>query len=78
VEIQKAKYSWQEIWSQSEAWRLKERPSRDCPPGDPSHIQAPNPDTIADAKKCLIQLSPESLCQSLTSTEVDARSQPLD
>ena len=23
-------------------------------PGDPSHIQTPNPDFIADAKKCLL------------------------
>jgi hypothetical protein len=27
---------------------MKERPSRDCPPGDPFHIQSPNPDTIVD------------------------------
>ena len=25
-----------------------------CPPRDPSHIQTPNPDSIADAKKCLL------------------------
>ena len=25
-----------------------------APPGDPSHMQTPNPDTIADAKKCLL------------------------
>ena len=25
-----------------------------APPGDPSHTQTPNPDTIADAKKCLL------------------------
>ena len=24
------------------------------PTGDPSHIQTPNPDTIVDAKKCLL------------------------
>jgi hypothetical protein len=35
--------------------RPKERLSSDCPPrsGDPSHMQTPNPDAIADAKKCL-------------------------
>ena len=43
-------------------------------------MQTPNPDTIAGAKdvladKSLIQLSPERLCQSLTNTDVDARSQ---
>jgi hypothetical protein len=31
--------------------RLKERPSRDCQPRDPSHLHTPNLDTIADAKK---------------------------
>ena len=25
-----------------------------APPGDPSHMQPPTPDTIADAKKCLL------------------------
>jgi hypothetical protein len=25
-----------------------------APPGDPSHIQSPNPDTIVDANKCLL------------------------
>ena len=25
-----------------------------APPGDPSHMQPPNPDTIADVKKCLL------------------------
>jgi hypothetical protein len=25
-----------------------------APPGDPSHIQSPNPDTIVDAKKCML------------------------
>jgi hypothetical protein len=25
-----------------------------APPGDPSHIQPPNPDTIVDARKCLL------------------------
>ncbi|KRY94190.1 hypothetical protein T11_4960 [Trichinella zimbabwensis] len=25
-----------------------------APPGDPSHIQTPNQDTIVDAKKCLL------------------------
>ena len=32
--------------------RLKERPNKIAPPGYPSHIQSPDPDTIADAKKC--------------------------
>jgi len=25
-----------------------------APPGDPSHIQTPNPDNILDAKKCFL------------------------
>jgi hypothetical protein len=26
-----------------------------APPGNPSYIQSPNPDTIVDAKKCLLK-----------------------
>jgi hypothetical protein len=33
-------------------WR-KNHPET-APAGEPSHIQTPNPDTIADAKKCLL------------------------
>jgi hypothetical protein len=33
---------------------LKERPSRATLPRDPSYLKIPNPDTIADAKKCLL------------------------
>jgi hypothetical protein len=29
-------------------------PSRDCPPGDLSHIQSPNLDDIVDSRKCLL------------------------
>jgi hypothetical protein len=25
-----------------------------CPPGDPPHIQSPNPDTTVDTNKCLL------------------------
>jgi hypothetical protein len=32
----------------------EERPPRDCPPGDPSYIESPNPDMILDAKKSLL------------------------
>jgi hypothetical protein len=48
------KYSREEIWRQSMEQRRKERPSRDCPTWDPSHIQTLNPDTIEYAKKCLL------------------------
>jgi hypothetical protein len=34
--------------------RLKEKPSKDFPTGDPFHIQSPNLDTIVDARKCLL------------------------
>ena len=47
------KYSWEEIQRKSEEQRLKERPET-ATAGDPSHIQKPNPDTIVDAKKCLL------------------------
>jgi hypothetical protein len=43
-----------EIQRQIVEEKLKENPSRDCRPGDPSHIQLPNPDTIVDANKCLL------------------------
>ena len=44
------KYSREQIQRQSVEQRLKERPSRDCPMWDPSHIQLPRADTIVDAK----------------------------
>jgi hypothetical protein len=34
--------------------RLKEQPSRDCPPRDQSYLQTPIPDTVADAQRCLL------------------------
>jgi hypothetical protein len=49
-----SKYPWEEIQRQSVEQRLKERPSRDSPPEDPSHIESPNSDTIVDANKCLL------------------------
>jgi hypothetical protein len=48
------KYPWEEVQRQSVEQRLKERPSRDCPTWDASHVQSPNPDTIVDANKCLL------------------------
>ena len=54
------------------------------PPGDPPHIQPPNPHTILDAKNSLLTgalyscLSPEKLYQCLTNTEVHGYSHPLD
>jgi hypothetical protein len=52
------------LWSKN--WR-NDYP-RTAPPGDSSHIQPPNPDTIVDGKKGLlmrsvIQLSPDRICQ---------------
>jgi hypothetical protein len=37
----------EQIWRQSV--------EQTAPPGDPSHIQSPNPDTIEDDKKCLLK-----------------------
>ena len=48
------KYPWEELQRQSVEQKLKERPSSAVPPGDPSHIQLPNPDTIVDANKRLL------------------------
>ena len=48
------KYPWEEIRRQSVEQRLKEKPSRDCPTWDPSHIQLPNLDAIVDSRKCLL------------------------
>ena len=48
------KYSQEEIWRQNVEQRLKERVSGDCPPGDPYHIQLPNPEATVDAKKYLL------------------------
>ena len=42
------------MWRQAVELRLKQRPSWEFPPGDPSHIQTPNSDTIKDGKKCLM------------------------
>jgi hypothetical protein len=36
---------------------MKERVFRTAAPGNPSHMQPPNPDTIADAKKCLLSIT---------------------
>jgi hypothetical protein len=49
----RTKYSQEKIWRQSVEKRLKERTSRDFP-GDPSHTQSPNLDTIVDANKYLL------------------------
>jgi hypothetical protein len=59
--------------------RLKERPSRDCPTWGSIPYTATKPgywEVLADGS--LIWLSLERLYQSLTSTEEDAHSQPLD
>ena len=49
-----SKYQWEEILRQSIEKKLKERPFRDCPTGDPSHIQSLKPDTIVDFNECLL------------------------
>jgi hypothetical protein len=79
----RTKYSQEEIWRQSVEQILKERPSRHCPtwgfilytdtkPGRYCRCR----EELAD--RSLIWLSPERLYQSLTNSEEDAHSQPLD
>ena len=58
--------------------RLKERTSRDGPPRDSSHLQTQNPDTIADAKKCLLKVAWFGCFQHSAKTDVDIHSLPLD
>ena len=62
---------------------MEERTIQRLPhPGDPSHKQPPNPDTIAYASKIadktLIYLSLVRLYQCLANTEVDVHSHLLD
>jgi hypothetical protein len=45
---------------------------------DPSHRQAPNPDTITDAMLCLQTGTSEKIYQQLTETDTDTYSWPLD
>ena len=54
--------------------RLKEMFSSDSPPRDSSHMEPPNPDTIADTKKyllnrILILLYVERLWRTVTNTD---------
>jgi hypothetical protein len=77
------KHSEEEIWRQSVEQRLKKRPSRDCPTWGFIPYIATKPgcycgcqEVLAD--RSLIWLSPERLYQSLTNTEEEAHSQPLN
>jgi hypothetical protein len=63
--------------------RLKGRPPRDCPTWGSIPYTATKPGHYCECQEVLadgslLLLSPERLCQSLTYTEVDACSQPLD
>jgi hypothetical protein len=49
-----SKYPWEETQRQSVEQKLRKGHPVTVPPGDPSHIQPPNPDTIVDANKCLL------------------------
>jgi hypothetical protein len=77
------KYLEEEIQRQNVEQRLKERPSRDCP------TWGSIPYTVTKrrhycgcqevhAERSLIWLSSEKLCQSLTNTETNACTPPLD
>jgi hypothetical protein len=77
------KYPWEEIQRQSMAQRLKKRPSGDCPTWGFMSYTVTKPRHYCGCQKVhadrsLIWLSPEKPCQSLTNTEVDAHSQPMD
>jgi hypothetical protein len=50
-----------------------------APPRNPSHLNTPNPDTIADAMKSLLAgawYSSEGFYQNLANTDANAHSQP--
>jgi hypothetical protein len=49
------KIPMKEVTEKSLELRRKDGLSRDYPPGDPSHNQPPNPDTIAYARKILLK-----------------------
>ena len=48
------KYPWKKLQRQSSELRRKKDHPETAPPGDPSHKQPPNPDTIAYASKILL------------------------
>jgi len=48
------KYSQEEIRRKGVEQKLKEGHSETVPPRNPAHIQSPNSDTTADAKKYLL------------------------
>ena len=48
------KHLWEELQRQRVEQRLKENHPETALPGDPSHIQSTDPDTIVNAKKCLL------------------------
>jgi hypothetical protein len=77
------KYQWKELQRQSVEQRLKEKLNRDCPTWRSIPYTVTKPGSYCGcqevfAEGSLIWLSPERLCQSLTNTEADAHSQPLD
>jgi hypothetical protein len=79
----RTKNSQEQIWKYSVEQRLKERPSRDCPtwgfiPYTVTKTRQYCGCQEVHAERSLIWLSPERLCQSLTNTEMDAHTQPLD
>ena len=68
--------AWEEILTQSVAQRLKEGPSRGCPPGDPPYILSLNKETNMDVNNHLLTGTLYScllrrFCHYLTNTKVD-------
>jgi hypothetical protein len=77
----RTKYSQEQIWRQSAEQRLKERPF--CPTWEYIPYTVTKPIHFCGyqevhAEWSLIWLSTERPCQSLRSTKVEVRSQPLD
>ena len=50
---ERTKYSWEKI-HQIEEQELKKGSTKAASPGEPLYMQPPNPNTITDAKKCLL------------------------
>jgi hypothetical protein len=77
------KYLREQIQRESVEQRLKGRPFKDCLTWEsiPSTVTKPRHYCGCQemhAERSVIWLSPERLCQSLTNTDADAYSQPLD
>ena len=74
--LRREKKTGEEIKGQTKEQGLKKRSTEATSPGESPHMQPANPNTIADAKKCLLAgtrygMSPQRLSQSHTDTDVN-------